>query len=167
MVYMDKKGHLRARIAISGDLWQVGRSDLSARQLMPIHLAEPFMGKYVPGAVPQIPVPFRGVAFQKLEYEIGCEGMEGGPTDERGTARDLLVEDDWVHIRLVVWWETREHFEYEYAECVPVDAFIISLLSDDLCGEKGSTSACADHGDTKLYLLRVRGSRGCHRASRL
>jgi hypothetical protein len=98
---------LRAGIAISGDLWQVGRGDLSARQLMPIDFAEPFMGKHVPGAVPQIPVPFRGVAFQKLKYEIGCEGMEGGPTDERGPARDLLVEDDWVHIRLVVWWETR------------------------------------------------------------
>ena len=47
-----QEGYLRARIAISDDLWQVGRGDLSACQLMPIDFAEPFMGKHVPGAVP-------------------------------------------------------------------------------------------------------------------
>lgn len=32
----------------------------------------------------------------------------------------------------MIWWKTREHFEDEYAECVPIDAFIVALLAYDL-----------------------------------
>jgi hypothetical protein len=90
------------------------------------------MGEYVAGAVLEVSVSFRRVAFHEFEDEVCGVFVEWGPADEGRATGYFFVEEDGVGFGLVVGWEAGEHFEDEDAEGVPVDGFVVSLLADDL-----------------------------------
>lgn len=49
----------------------------------------------------------------------------------RWSCSDALVQQNWVRFGLVVRWQTRQHFEDEHAQRIPVDRFVVPLLTDD------------------------------------
>lgn len=45
---------------------------------------------------------------------------------------DFFIEDGVIGVMAVVGRETREHFKDKYTEGVPVYAFVVAMLDDDL-----------------------------------
>lgn len=126
-------GNSRAGVAIAVNARQVRRGDLPRGQPLPVDLSKPRMREHVAGAVPQIAVPARGVAFHQLHDDVRRVLVElRGEADKRRPARDALVQQHVVDLGLVVRREPGEHLEDEHAEGVPVDAFVVPLLQDNL-----------------------------------
>lgn len=90
------------------------------------------MCKYIPGTVPQVAVPSRGIAFHEFENEVSRIDLERGPPYKRWPAQDFLVQGHRVLVRMVIWGETGEHFKNEDTKGVPIDTLVVSLLPDDL-----------------------------------
>jgi hypothetical protein len=90
------------------------------------------MRKHIPGPIPQIPIPPTRIAFHELEDKVHGVRVKERPPDITRATLDLFVEENRVGVWLVVWRKTREHFEDEDAEGVPVDGFVVSVLADYL-----------------------------------
>lgn len=59
--------------------------------------------------------------------------LEGsGPFDAGRALCDLFIEDNGRDIRFVEGGQTREHFEDEDTESVPIDRLVVACVADDL-----------------------------------
>lgn len=91
------------------------------------------MGKHVTRTMPQVAVPPRGIALHELEYEVDSgQAKICWPRDDGRALLDPLIQDVESCDTLVERRMTREHLEDEYAQCIPVNAFIVWRLSHNL-----------------------------------
>ena len=91
------------------------------------------MREHVAGTVVHVTIPSGRIRFHELENEICSILIEcGWPSDESRSLHNLLIQREMVRLCLVVWRQARKHFEYEDAERIPVDALVVSRLTDDL-----------------------------------
>lgn len=84
------------------------------------------MCEYIIHTMFQIPIALTDIARHESSYKIHSQRVQSG-RERNGldTQRDFLVQFDRVGVFGVERWVSCEHFEYEDAECVPIDAFVV------------------------------------------
>lgn len=80
----------------------------------------------------QIPIPLTRIPLHELQNQVSRIAVERGPFNACGSLGNPLVQHNGGNVGFMEWWETREHFEYEDAESVPIDGFVVPRVSNDL-----------------------------------